>query len=630
MSSALRDQWSRLRERLAAIEGTETFMPVGVLDHCRVQQGQAVLLVITPEFVGRSPSERAALRGEPAAPLCLVGGLHSDLSAAALVELGVEHQWSDLETIETRQIELALVRARRGEGQRLNFEIRHVLDIAASLNAERDPDRLLSRVLESMRHLTNADAGSLYVVEDLGDGKRALRFRVAQNDTLGTTDLPSGLLPIDACSIVGHAVLSRQPLNLHDVEHLPPTLQVTFNNSFDLRAGYRTLSMLTVPLLAADGEVLGAVQLINRKRDAQARLGSLSHVSEQVLPFSERDVELSTSLAGAASIALVNARLTVEIRRLFDGFVRAAVFAIDSRDPCTSGHSLRVSKLSVALADAAILDPRFQDRISLNDHRRRRLEYAALLHDFGKIGVAEDVLLKSHRLHTSDYKDLAARFDVMSLSNEIEVLRRVVRGELEAPAAERQITEHRLELTETLGRITKANYPDPVDGEMREFLKALTERTWRDREGHSRPVLTPREHECLSIPYGSLTATERMAIQEHVVHTGVFLRQIPWGRELEGLADIAARHHEKLDGSGYPAGLLAEHIPIESRIITVVDIFDALTAADRPYKTSLPYQAACDILWSEANRGKLDSGLVEIFVQSEVHLSLGEGLTAPR
>jgi HD-GYP domain-containing protein (c-di-GMP phosphodiesterase class II) len=612
------DRWQRLRERLAGLVGVETVLAAPDADHLQVRQGDRTVLVVLPDFLLRPAHERLELRGDPPAPLYVVGGLPSPMDARTLSALGVETHWARVEDLEARQVELALLKFDRSEPDRLNFEIRHVLDIAASLNAERDPDRLLGRILESMRQLTAADAGTLYVVEDLGEGRRALAFRVAQNDTLTLGGLPQGLLPIDTTSIVGWVVTHRRPLNLPDVQHLPP-LGITFNNSFDLRAGYRTVSILTVPLLAADGEVLGAVQLINRKRDPHDRLAELSRVPELVMPFSGRDEQLALSLAGAASIALVNARLTAEIRRLFDGFVRAAVFAIDARDPCTSGHSLRVSRLSVGLADAAARDTRFAAMLPLDDSRRRRLEYAALLHDFGKIGVGEDVLLKAKRLYPHELAQLEQRFDMAVLSSEVEVLRRVVAGELDAASGEQLVTKHKDELEGALARIIGANEPNPIDGSTREFLNAMASRAWRRAPGETRPLLTPREHECLTVQFGSLTQGERLAIQEHVVHTRQFLEQIPWGRELDGLARIAALHHEKLDGSGYPDGVRGETIPLESRMITIADIYDALTAADRPYKASLPHEAARDILWSEADRGRLDATLVEVFMEHEVH-----------
>ena len=617
-SDASAPLWARLLARLGDLDGLETWAPAPDADHLYLRRGSSVALVVTRDFLARPAAERAEIRGDPAAPLCLLGPASPAASVDVLASLGVEHHWRGLEDVDPRQIELTLARA-KADPDRLRFEIHHVLEIAATLSAERDPERLLGRILESMRHLTGADAGTLYVVEDLGGGQRALRFRVAQNETLGHSDLPSGLIPLDTNSIAGYVVAHRRPLNLPDVQRLGPDSPVVFNNSYDLRAGYRTVSMLTVPLTTAEGEVLGAVQLINRKRDPRSRLCELSVVHELVLPFSDRDELLAGSLAGAASIALVNARLTAEIRRLFDGFVRAAVFAIDARDPCTSGHSLRVSRLSVALAGAAGRDARFLGTLPLSDTRLRRLEYAALLHDFGKIGVGEDVLLKAKRLYPHEMVQLESRFDLVQLSQEVDFLRRALRGELDPAVAERNIIAFREEMSAALERLHAVNEPDPVTGDLREFINALANRNWRDRAGCARPFLSPREHECLSVPYGSLTAGERMAVQEHVVHTGRFLDQIPWGKELEGLSTIASRHHEKLDGSGYPEGLRGEQIPLESRIITVADIYDALTAADRPYKTSLPHVAARDILWSEADRGRLDPRLVEIFVEHNVH-----------
>jgi len=616
--------WLEVRDAFARILGIEFEVPEPDADHAVVRRGRAVLLLVTPAFLDRSEASRAELRGHPAAPLILVGEVPSGLSTEDLGANGVEQHWPTPGAVSPRQLELTLARTATAEQGRLNFEIRHVLEIAASLNAERDPDRLLARILESMRQLTRADAGSLYVVGDRGDGQKALSFRVAQNDSLGVGDLPSGWLPIDEASIVGFVVKTRRALNLADVYDLPAGLPVVFNKSYDLRARYRTMSLLTVPLQGADGELLGAVQLINRKRDPDARLDNPASVPQQVLPFSERDEQLASSLAGAASIALVNARLTAEIRRLFDGFVRAAVFAIDSRDPCTSGHSLRVSRLSVALAAAAGRDARFDGALPLSEPRTRRLEYAALLHDFGKIGVSEDVLRKAKRLYPWEWAQLEGRFDVVALSHEIELLRQTIRGELDPQSAERNIQVWRDEMESALGRLRCANEPDPVTGDLREFINTLAARNWRSREGLYHPFLTPREHECLTVPYGSLTHGERMAIQEHVVHTGRFLDQIPWGQELDGLSAIAGRHHEKLDGSGYPDGLRGDQIPLESRIITVADIYDALTAADRPYKASLPHVAARDILWSEADRGRLDPALVEIFVEQKVHGALYE------
>lgn len=589
----------------AALDGVDAALsPEG--DHVVLRRGGARVVVGDARYVARSPD---------AAPTALVGAPPPGLDADALAARGVEACWPDAAAVSAPALELLLARA--GRDDRARFEARHVLDVAASLNAERDPDRLLGRILESMRQLTGADAGTLYVLED-----RRLRFRVAQNDSLPVAGLPNGALPVDRESVAGYVVLERRAVNLPDVRHLG-SAPFRFNEAFDARAGYRTVSMLAVPLLAADGEVLGAVQLINRKGDPAARLTDPARIPAQVRPFSTRDEQLALGLAGAASIALVNARLGAEIEQLFDGFVRSAVMAIEARDPTTSGHSVRVSHLALGLADAAAADGRFDAELPFDRDRLRRLEYAALLHDFGKIGVREDVLVKARKLYPAELESLRHRFEIAGLAHEVAALRRLLDEGADRAAIEAVIAARHAELREMFDYVLAANEPVPLKGDVQAIVRSLATAGWRDRQGHLQPYLTPREHECLTIHHGSLTPDERRAIQDHVVHTMRFLEQIPWGRALAGLPRVAALHHEKLDGSGYPHGYSGDQIPLESRIITVVDIYDALTAADRPYKSAMPYAQACDILWGEADRGKLDARLVGVFVERNVHRASG-------
>jgi HD-GYP domain-containing protein (c-di-GMP phosphodiesterase class II) len=607
--------WTPIVETVTTFAGA---VATPAADHVAVRRDGALVLVADAAFLARPDAERDAVRGDPPAPLVLVGAPPPHLDAHDLAALGVDACFPEPASVPVETLALLLARARRDRGDRARFEARHVLDVVASLNAERDPDRLLGRILESMRQLTGADAGTLYVIE--GDH---LRFRVAQNDSLALASLPNGTLPLDRGSVAGYVALEQRPVNLTDVRRLPPGLPFRFNDAFDARAGYRTVSMLAVPLRAADGEVLGAVQLINRKIDPADRLLDPDAVAARVTPFGERDEQIAMSVAGAASIALVNARLAAEIEHLFDGFVRAAVMAIEARDPTTSGHSHRVSRLALALAEAAAGDGRFGPELPLDRARRRRLEYAALLHDFGKIGVPEEVLVKARKLYPAELDALRHRFELAGLAHEVLELRRALEGGAERAQAEASIARRRAELDHLLARLLSANEPTPADRELLDLVRGLALQSWRDPQGFERPYLTPREHECLTIPFGSLTAAERHAIQDHVRHTNSFLAQIPWGRTLAGLPEVAALHHEKLDGSGYPHGYSGDQIPLESRIITVVDIFDALTASDRPYKSAVPFAAACDVLWGEVDRGRLDRRLVEVFVERNVHRAAG-------
>ncbi len=590
-----------LAERLQSREDLEL---IEAPDHLELVRGEARLLIVLPAFLERPEEDRDALRGEPAAPLVLIGA--SAWPVSQLATWGVTDRFESIEALPEDTIDLRLMTTAVPAQQLLSS----VLDVASSLTAERDPDRLLGRILRGMREICGADAGSLYVVVER-DGERVLRFRCAQNDTLGLDAAFDRDLPLDRSSIAGYVVSEGMPLNIEDAYQLPPAPFV-FNRSFDQDSGYRTHSMLTVPLRDPAGTTLGAVQLINRRR------------GDGVSAFSAHDEALATGLAGAAAIALVNTRLNAEIERVFEGFVRAAVYAVDARDPTTAGHSLRVARLSTALGREA-LTAGFEDTGGLaKPDGLRRLEFAALLHDFGKIGVAEDVLLKAKRLYPHEMDTLQDRFETIAMCNEIEFLRRALEGERPRPEVEAAIKGFNDELYGILAQLVRANEPEPLTGETRDFIKRLSERTWVHRQGHVLPYLTPREQECFNIPYGSLTKGEREAIESHVVHSERFLEQIPWGKTFHDVPCIAGRHHEKLDGSGYPKGLPAEEIPLESRIITVVDIYDALTAADRPYKSALPHVVAVDILWSESDRGRLDERLVEVFVEQHVHRVLTE------
>lgn len=553
-------------------------------------------------------------------PIALLGPAPEGWSARRLAAAGVRAHWATLASVTVEAIDLLLAQSTRTTPLG-GADLRAVLDVAANLNAERNPDRLLTKILRRMRELTGADAGTLYVVEGEPDEQQVLRFRVAQNDTLGLDEVVTRKLAIDHSSIAGYVVLEGQPLNVEDAYQLEG-MPYTFNRSFDEANRYRTVSILTVPLQAPSGEMLGAVQLINRRIQPGLTL-SRELVTEQVGPFTDREQEIAVGLAGAASIALLNTRLSQENEMLLDGFVRAASYAVDARDPCTSGHSMRVAQLSVGLANAVVAEGRITPGRLATLDGIRQIEYAALLHDFGKIGVKENVLLKAKRLYQHEMRQLLDRLEIIGLSRELEVLRRALDEGFERAKIDAELSAWRQDTAQLAQRLCQANEPAPLSGETRDFIHALSERVWRDSGGMDRPYLTPREVECFTIPYGSLTAPERAAIETHVVHTERFLEQVPWGRRLKGVARIAGRHHEKLDGSGYPGALVGEAIPLPSRIITVVDIYDALTASDRPYKSSLPHDAALDILWSEADRGKLDTRLVKIFQDAKVHSHLG-------
>lgn len=502
--------------------------------------------------------------------------------------------------------------------------LRSLIEIARALSQERDIDRLLGLILEKSRYVTDADAGSIYVVEGEGDERR-LRFKLSQNDSVGF-ESSEFVMPVSTRSIAGAAVVTGKPIGIADVYKLPANVPYGFDRSFDERVGYRTVSMLAMPMISAEDEVIGVIQLINRKRTPEQPLRKPEDFEREVVAFDATDEELAASLAAQAGIALENARLYDEIRKIFEGFVRASVHAIEQRDPTTSGHSQRVSVLSCSLAEKVdrIGEGPYRDaRFSVRD--MRELEYAALLHDFGKIGVREQVLLKAKKLHPQERDAIRARIDFARKSAEVELLghelREIERGSIAGrrPALEGDVTRRRERLDRAWELIERANEPTVLNEGDFSLLEEIAQMRYLDPDGVEKPLLTAAEVASLSVRKGSLSDSEMDEIRSHVVHTTNFLRQIPWGKSMRRIPAIAGAHHERLDGTGYPKGLHSEGIPLASKIMSVADIYDALTARDRPYKRALPPERALEILGYEVRDGHIDPELVRIFREAGVY-----------
>lgn len=500
-----------------------------------------------------------------------------------------------------------------------------LVEIACALTKERDLGTLLGLILEKSRKVTNADAGSIYVVEPAtATHERRLRFKLSQNDSL-SFESKEFVLPLDTESIAGAAAVSERPVRIDDVYLIDPGAPYQFDESFDARVGYRTRSVVALPMISARGQVLGVIQLINRKRSASVRLESESDVDAQVVPFDLESEQILQSLAAQAGIALENAMLYEEINRIFDGFVRASVHAIEQRDPTTSGHSQRVSTLSVALARSLErVDTGVYSNHRFSVEALREIEYAALLHDFGKIGVREQVLVKAKKLYPHTFTDIRNRFDFAQKSLEAEMLRRIVEAQTrgdDAGVVDRlwaELAERQLEIEDAWDSVSRANEPTVLSEGDFSRIAVLAERTYPGPRGEARRLLTPEEVLSLQVTRGSLNEAELEEIRSHVVHTFKFLSTIPWGRSLSRVPEIAGAHHERLNGTGYPHRKGASSIPLESRILAVADIYDALTARDRPYKKALSTERALDILSAEARSGHIDAALTQIFIDARV------------
>lgn len=496
-------------------------------------------------------------------------------------------------------------------------------EVSIALSAERDNSKLTQLILSRAILLAGCDAGSLYVrVPDnpeAPDKPPSLRFVAAQNNSV-SFNFSEIEIPIDKGSLAGYVAATGQPLTIEDAYLLPEGAPYTFNPAFDRNTGYRTKSQLVLPMTNHRGDITGVLQLINKKLDPSHPIQGDADVEKQVVPFDAETIQLMRAVGSLAAVAIDNARLYENIERLFEGFVRASVTAIEQRDPTTSGHSLRVSILTVGLAECVDRTPAGPlSEYRFTPEQFRELRYASLLHDFGKVGVREQVLIKAKKLYPHELERILTRLELARLYREREILLERLRepgphGDCTCAADDSVVQE----LDRFREVILRANEPTVLPEGDFSALREIASFVFQDREGKERVVLELEEASVLSIRKGSLSEQERREIESHVTHTWQFLKQIPWTRELRDIPNIAYGHHEKLNGKGYPRGIPEPVIPIQSKIMTVSDIFDALSAADRPYKKAVPVEKALDILKLEVKDGFLDPNLVDLFIEAKV------------
>ncbi len=511
--------------------------------------------------------------------------------------------------------------------------VKHVLSISRELNQVRDVNRLLDLILAKAIAVTKSDAGSIYVVEPESEGKEALLvFKICKNSST-ILNLSEFKMPINDQSIVGNSVLHAATINIPDLYSLNKDpdknpYHARHDVSWDEKNNYECHSMLSIPIFDISHDVIGVIQLINRKH-GEDPLKSKEDFKNRVTPFADTDVEYGEIVAHQAGIALENAMLTEEKEKLFEGFVDASVKAIEQRDPTTSGHSHRVAKLTLDMAEIINKTPNgIYGSTYFNESQLKEIEYASLLHDFGKLGVREQVLLKAKKLYGWQLENLEERFELIRSRYEIDHLNEVIKY-LKTPQMfppglgmkhfQSEFKAKVQELDRYFETIMKSNEPSVLEQGNFELLKDIANLSFNDSKTKNRPFLLADELKALSISRGSLTPEEFSEIQSHVTHTYEFLRKIPWGKDLSNVPNIAAKHHEKLDGSGYPNSAEATEIPIQSRIMTISDIFDALTASDRPYKKAVPVERALDIIEMEVKSGKCDPDLFKIFIESKCY-----------
>ena len=506
--------------------------------------------------------------------------------------------------------------------------------IGAALSRERDIDRLLENILEAAKTITSADGGTLYsVTED----QSALKFEILRTDSLGirlggTTgkpiDLP--LLPLRTADgapndslVAAHSAIHDRTVNIADA-YSAAGFDFSGTRAFDQRTGYRSQSFLTVPMKNHDRELIGVLQLINA-RDPD---------TGDVITFSQADQSLAESLASQAAIALTNRLLITQLERLFESFVNLINLAIDEKSPYTGGHCQRVPALTMMLAEA--VDATREGPLagfSMTDRDRYELKMAGLLHDCGKITTPVHVVDKATKLQTIyDRIGLVdTRFEVLKRDAELAALRRqlALRPVVDARAEgqELQALQHDIhaleEDREFLRRCnTGTEAMRPEDQQRVRDIAAM--RHWRNPQGVQTSFLTAEEVENLTIRSGTLNQAERDTINYHIVATIKMLETLPWPRHLQNVPEYAGGHHERMDGKGYPRGLTREQMSLQARMMGIADIFEALTAADRPYKSGMTLSQALAIMCRMRDNGHIDPDLFEVFVRERVYLRYGE------
>jgi HD-GYP domain-containing protein (c-di-GMP phosphodiesterase class II) len=500
--------------------------------------------------------------------------------------------------------------------------------IGVALSAQRDTTALLDLILSKSRDITCCDAGSVYLVEQEEGGGTHLVFKLAQNDSVEVS-FSRFTLPISRESIAGYVAESGHAVNLKDA-YRTGKLPFQIERKFDRQSGYRTKSMLVVPMKNHKDEVIGVLQLINAKKHREAKLTSPRLVRWEVVPFTKRSHDLAASLASQAAVAVENSLLYRDIQNLFESFVEAAVVAIELRDPSTFGHSKNVAKLTVALAEAvdrAEAGP-YKD-VHFTPAEIQEIRYASILHDFGKVGVRDELLTKAKKIHPARMKLIEGHFRYIKKAAELLGIRKkldfVLRNgnqnyELAFSQMDEESQKELEKLDEFLQVVLQANEPALIQDErITEKLQEIANWASQGRPVPGELLLTTKELQLLSNPKGTLDIEERRETESHLIKTLQFLEQIRWTKELKNVPNIAGAHHERLDGSGYPGGKKSEQIPLQSKMMAIADIFDALTAHDRPWHPAVSVDHALSILSEEVKSGLLDPHLFKIFVDAKVY-----------
>lgn len=520
--------------------------------------------------------------------------------------------------------------------ERLFTSLEYLNQVGVALSKERDINRLLETILSAAKNITNADGGTLYLLLD-----DKLKFEIVLNDSLGikmggTSGTPVPFYPIplhqadgtaNNSMIAAYAALHAESVNIADA-YIADGFDFSGTRNFDKKTGYRSTSFLTIPMQNHEGEIIGVLQLLNA-HDADGK----------VVPFTVEDQRLAESLASQAAIALTNRMLITQLEALFESLIELINTAIDEKSPYTGGHCKRVPTLTMMLAEAAAnaTEGPLAD-FRMTDKDRYELKIAGLLHDCGKITTPVHVVDKSTKLETifDRIEFVSQRFEILKRDVELEMLRARMaaremgdeasaqRVKLDFEARCRQLDDDR----EFLRRMNIGG--ERMSAEDQARVSRIASYPFRNEQGEMTTFLSKEEKDNLNIPYGTLTQPEREIINHHINATIKMLEALPWPKHLKNVPEYAGGHHERMDGKGYPRGLTREQMSVQARIMGIADIFEALTAKDRPYKSGKTLSESLGILGKFKLNGHIDPDLFDTFVRDKVYLKYAEQFLDPQ
>jgi HD-GYP domain-containing protein (c-di-GMP phosphodiesterase class II) len=512
-------------------------------------------------------------------------------------------------------------------------QIRRLNNIGIALSAERDLNRLLEMIVDEARSFTNADGGTLYIISD---DEMELHFAIVQNTSLdirmgGYNEIirwPSVKLKNtdgspNYSNVSAYAAITGKVVNISDV-YYAEGFNFEGTRQFDADTGYRSKSMLVVPMRDHNGDIIGVLQLLNAQMEA----------TKEVIPFSDENQTMTESLASQAAVALSNSRLIRDLENLLESFIKSIVTAIDEKSPYTGGHVRRVSELTMNIAGKMneVKEGPYAG-INFDEDQLKELRMSAWLHDVGKITTPEHIIDKSKKLEAvcDRIEILKARFEILKRDYIIEALRRDSANN--DRTCRNDVTNgydtYLDELDKEYAFLVDINSGDRcLDDVMKDKLNGISSRQW-NADGEWRNLVSPDELHNLSVPLGTLTEEEKEIVKGHVSVTHKMLSQLPFPKKLSRVSFYASAHHEKIDGTGYPLGLKGNQIPLQARIIALADVFDALTAKDRPYKKERTLSETVRIMWSMVKADYIDANLFALFLKERIHLDFAKRELAP-